>query len=130
MSISIAKQRGQSGISGAIGGVRAMAPLVYANGIDYRDCVYAGLAAARVDEPSVVQHLQVAIWRCCFPLTEPLLILPAHLAGQSVKDQAAQPGSCLCRMCGGNAQRQVDNGLRRLTGCYARALLHYSGVIS
>lgn len=122
--IYLLQQRGQSGISGAIGGVRAMAPLVVPMVLTTVIAFTPGLLL-----PGLTGHLlynisAVAILALLFSMTETLLILPAHLAGQSVKDPDAATGIMphFLRCAVATLKEQVDNGLRRLTGCYTRAL--------
>lgn len=117
------QQQGQSGISGAIGGVRAMAPLVVPMVLTTVIAFTPGLLL-----PGLTGHLlynisAVAILALLFSMTETLLILPAHLAGQSIKDPAItgiMPHFLVCAMA--RLKEQVDSGLRWLTGCYVRIL--------
>ncbi|WP_350283406.1 efflux RND transporter permease subunit [Nitrosomonas sp.] len=113
------QQQGQSGIFGAIGGVRAMAPLVVPMVLTTMIAFTPGLLL-----PGLTGHLlynisAVAILALLFSMTETLLILPAHLAGQSIKDPAIagiMPGFVVCAIA--TLKEQVDSGLRWLTGFY------------
>lgn len=118
------QQQGQPGISGAIGGVRAMAPLIVPMVLTTVIAFTPGLLL-----PGLTGHLlynisAVAILALLFSMTETLLILPAHLAGQSAKDSTIangiMPGSVVCAMT--TLKEKTDSGLRWLTGCYVRIL--------
>lgn len=118
------QQQGRSGISGAIGGVRAMAPLVVPMVLTTVIAFTPGMLL-----PGLTGHLlynisAVAILALLFSMTETLLILPAHLAGQHTNGPAAaieiMPRFLVCAMAA--LKKQVDSGLRRLTRHYTRAL--------
>ena len=118
------QQQGQSGISGAISGVRAMAPLIVPMVLTTVIAFTPGLLL-----PGLTGHLLynisvVAILALLFSMTETLLILPAHLAGQSAKDPAAATGIMprFAMHAMATLKEQVDSGLRWLTGCYVYIL--------
>lgn len=103
--IYLLQQRGQSGISGAIGGVRAMAPLVVPMVLTTVIAFTPGLLL-----PGLTGHLlynisAVAILALLFSMTETLLILPAHLAGQSQRIRRCnRDHASFSEICDGNAQ--------------------------